>query len=121
MYIYLTFILLYAVINAKFNQLVIDKKNWHTIQWLKVVLVASSITYFMFIDKVDTLSEFWKLLWVFSNIYWIVFDLSLNLFRGLKWHYVGKTSWLDKTFTGWTFYMKLAMLFFTVLILIYYL
>jgi len=120
MYVYLIFIVLYAVLNAKFNQLVIDKKDWHLTQWLKVALVASVVTCFILKPRIDSINEFIKLIFVFANIYWIVFDLSLNLFRGLKWYYVGKTSWIDKHLTGWTFYIKLFMVFFSVLILMYY-
>jgi len=117
---YIVFIITYAILNGKFNQLVIDKKDWHFWQWLKVALVGIWITLFLLSNKVDDLSEYFKLLFVFINIYWIVFDISVNLFRGLKWHYVGKTAWLDRNIGGWQFYIKIAMLFFTGLILMYY-
>jgi hypothetical protein len=28
--------------------------------------------------------------------YWVVFDIALNLFTGMKWHYVGETSKVDR-------------------------
>ena len=116
---FITFILTYAIINAKVNQLVIDKKDWHQAQWIKVALLGSAITLGS-VYKFDTPSEYFKLLFVFITLYWIVFDLSLNLFRRLKWYYVGTTSKVDKYLTGWSFYFKAIMLFFTILITMYY-
>ena len=116
---FLSFILAYAIINAKVNQLVIDKKDWHQAQWFKVALLGNAITAGS-VWKFDTPSEYFNLLLVFITIYWIVFDLALNLFRGKKWYYVGVISKIDKYLTGWSFYIKLILLFFTILITMYY-
>lgn len=116
---FIGFILVYAVVNAKVNQLVIDKKDWHLMQWVKVALVGTAVTAGA-VFKIDDQSEFLNLLFIFSLLYWIVFDLSLNLFRGLKWYYVGTTAWLDKHLKHWQFLIKASLLFFAGLILMYY-
>jgi hypothetical protein len=48
----------------------------------------------------------------FLTVYWITFDLCLNLLRGLPWHYVGTSSWIDK-FGDWTFVLKILLVFFS--------
>jgi hypothetical protein len=31
-------------------------------------------------------------------LFWLIFDLLLNLFRGLPWNYVGNTSFIDRLY-----------------------
>ena len=33
---------------------------------------------------------------ILLNVYWIVFDPSYNMFRGVDWKYIGSTAKLDK-------------------------
>jgi hypothetical protein len=33
-------------------------------------------------------------------IYWLVFDIALNLMTGKKWHYIGTTAKIDKFLTN---------------------
>jgi membrane protein YdbS with pleckstrin-like domain len=131
MYIYLTFIVLYSIIAAKHNQLVIEnKKGWHLAQWFRVALVGITLTYAMVTKPFDNISEFWNILFVFVNLYWIIFDITLNLFRKKKWYYVSKPSIaelesgiysrVDFYLRSYSLYLKLAMLFFSGLILAFY-
>ncbi len=99
--------------------MVIDGKDWHLVQWIRVALVGIFATWGAS-QSFDMLEEYFYLLFVFITIYWVVFDLTLNLFRGLPWHYVGGISWVDRKLRHWSFLIKIPMIFFSSLISMYY-
>lgn len=91
---------LLAIILALIDSILINKhkpvgKPYHIIKFWTLVL-AVAVIYF-------TTSVFYNPLEVFAMMacYWITFDLFLNIFRGLPWDYVPKSSsnpdsWLER-------------------------
>jgi len=47
----------------------------------------------------------------FSSVWWIVFDLSLNIGLGLSPFYIGETAFLDKIFNGMIWLQLIAKFF----------
>jgi hypothetical protein len=49
-----------------------------------------------------------------AALFWILFDISLNLSKGFYWLRIGKTAWIDKQLQKigpvWAFVLKLAAL-----------
>lgn len=70
-----------AIIRDKFG------KAWHTVQFLILTggLVALKWTNLLLWDEILLV----------SSLYYISFEVSLNLFRGLFWAYVGRTAATD--------------------------
>lgn len=56
-----------------------------------------------------------------SALWWLLFDISLNLSRGLKWNYIGSTSTLDKFLRiepKWQYHFKGLALVIAIVILV---
>jgi hypothetical protein len=70
----------------------IDHKGW-TI-YRGIFFVVNSFIYSPDIVSVVVLSLFQ------SALFWIVFDIGLNLYRQLPVFYIGKSAWLDRYFAG---------------------
>ena len=118
-----------AILRAWYNYQVIKKQNWHFSQGLFVGFTFVSFLYLYNFQCIDM--EFldfdtnWQglinigLLSVFVlTPHWIVFDITLNLSRGLKWDYynIDSGSIMDKL-GGWQFYIKGFLLFLDLVII----
>ena len=66
-----------------------------------------------------------KYMFVYLSAWWFLFDLTLNILRGLKWNYIGSTSYIDKILLqlqelGFNQYIfKSIFLFVSLLLLLY--
>lgn len=38
---------------------------------------------------------------IYFNVAWSVYDIIINKYLKASWHYVGRTSWIDKTIPKW--------------------
>lgn len=95
---------------------------WHTIQFFLLVCLGFAFVHFVLQKGLIEITLYVTLL---ASTHWIVFDLSLNGFRGLPYDYVGYNSTLDKTWRKLTkelgeantrtlfIVMKLVLFFFT--------
>ena len=106
LYIYILF---YALISAYFNYEIITNQDWHGSQAFLRIFAFIGVL----LIHVDL--SFWNvLLLLFQSltIYWIAFDLLLNLFRfgfrGLL--YVGNSSFIDITLGKWIYLIKFIFL-----------
>ncbi len=79
---------------ADYVQIVKLKRS--PIHWLEQII--RSLTWFFMSVHFAGGDNF--ALWIYFVAYhlslWAPFDIILSLLRGLKWNYVGKTSWLDR-------------------------
>ena len=97
---YLQFIIPLVTILGALIESKIDASKKHKIEhWF------SSIIRFILIALSSTFLFFWSsspiyYITVFTGLnlglFWIVFDFSYNMHRGMNWYYIGKTAPLDK-------------------------
>jgi hypothetical protein len=89
---------LYAVNSVESNE---ANKMWHL--WKAVNQVSFLALGFIY--------EGWKLGLLSLVLYWIVFDIGVNVIAlKQKWNYVGRTSAIDKFFGTWGFALKAVLL-----------
>ena len=113
-----------GVINGYVNKRMIDKfkvgKVYHTVQWLVLIVIMGILIW----TKVVA----WDEALFMTMMYWIPFEMTVNLLRGNDYDYIGENSWTDQlvrrnfatyglartfltilkivlTFTGFTIYM----------------
>lgn len=113
-----------GVINGYVNKRMIDKfkvgKVYHTVQWITLITIMGVLILTKLVQ--------WDEALFMTMMYWIPFELSLNLFRKRDYDYIGENSWSDGvirnsfktyglartfltvvkivlTFTGFTIYM----------------
>lgn len=106
MVIYL-YILIYSILSAYFNYRIIEQKDFHVSQAILRVFAFCGI---LFLGSNDYFDLFRCL-----TIYWIVFDITLNIFRGLPLLYVGKTSYIDKKLGKYIYIFKVLFIIISVL------
>ena len=91
----------FSFILAKVNYKAILKEKvddlWHRVQFYSLYLAGLLSMYFLF----DTWSERIFMLLTLSSSYWILFEVFLNLLRGLDPMYIGETSKIDRTVRKW--------------------
>lgn len=107
----LIFSVVYAVLDAYHDKQVIQKKNWHTIDAFIKLWVALAIGLFYYLPNFNTdWTSIIAACYVILCIRWWIFDIALNLLRGLKWYHTGhnfmdrfpsqQTHWYVKIFAA---------------------
>ena len=104
------YIFLYSIISAVFNYDIIAKKDFHKSQAVLRVYTFIGILAIPSMEPLMILSGLFQSL----TIYWIVFDLALNLLRGKDFLYIGKTAWLDKTLGKYIYLIKFIFIIISV-------
>jgi len=116
----LIFSILFPVINAAVNyfMLINNQFAWHSFQAILVSLVILFIPFITSKIKIEKTRHVFLIAFWFFTFYWILFDLFLNIFRGVGWLYVGSVSVMDTCIGDFQFYIKIGCLFFTSFIII---
>jgi len=119
---FLIFILVYSIISAYFNYEIITRQDWHVSQAFLRIIAFSGM---LLINIEFSLYTFVIMMFQGFALYWIIFDLFLNLFRGKPLFYIGHTSEIDIFFSRLrtfkkhkftlTFLMYFIKLFFLIL------
>jgi hypothetical protein len=112
---WILFFVLYAVADAWHDYLCIEgKSGWHSVDAGIKLSVFLFLAYQIYNPTIEL--NFWTdIFWLtFAglSVRWVVFDLCLNLFRGKKWYYVADHG-IEGFLGSWSFYAKVACLFFT--------
>ena len=51
---------------------------------------------------------------ILLSVFYLIFDISLNLMRGLPWNFIGNTAWADRLFSnikhGWVIQYSIKLL-----------
>lgn len=113
----LIYTMLYSIVSAWFNYQIIDGQDWHVAQAVLRVMEFVGILYLSKTLKFEWLDLPYILVYMLS-IYWITFDLSLNIMRGLHPLYIGETSWIDLNIGGLTHWIKGLLLFYITILTI---
>jgi hypothetical protein len=91
----------FSFLISKINNSYIKKEKvgfwWHNVQFFSLFLLGYSILLLIFKDLEVALSYTLQL----SLTHWIMFDIFLNILRGLDMNYIGHTSMIDKTVRKW--------------------
>ena len=111
---FLIFILVYSIISAYFNYEIITRQDWHVSQALLRIFTFGAM---LLVDVEFSFYTFVIMLFQGLVIYWVFFDLFLNLFRGKPLFYIGHTSKIDiffsklRTFKNHKFTLTFLMYF----------
>ena len=99
-----------GVLNGYVNKRMIDKskvgKIYHGVQNAVLLAIMGALLWLGWVLPNEAL--------LMTMMYWIPFELSLNLFRGRDYDYIGESSWYDLTIRGWFKNYGLARKFLTV-------
>ena len=118
MIILLTYIISLWVINAWHDSDYYNKKDAHISGAFLAAFAIAGLFLLVIIGltRID-FNDIINLSFLALMLRWIVFDISYNLFIGQRWYYVGQTALMDRVIPNWLqFSMKLACVFFDVLI-----
>jgi len=97
----------------------LKKSNY---KWRFISRVAAVANIILGIYHWPAFLEFGLLLIIQGALFWIVFDIVVNLTRNLEPLYIGNTNMLDKKFgrkVGWTSYLVIKLLLFISSLTIY--
>lgn len=109
-------LIVFTLANAYYHAYLIEEKSIspnHT-TWALIRLTFFALNAFIYSTEWDHLLA---LILLQSAIFWLLFDYTLNVMRGLPWDYVGKTAWIDRLFEGKTSLMipvKIILLFLSI-------
>ena len=99
-----------GVLNGFINKKMIDLfkvgKIYHAVQLAALFTIMGILIW--------TKLVLWDEALLMTMFYWIPFEMSLNLFRGREYDYIGHTTWPDKTIRGMFKSYGLARTFLTV-------
>jgi len=116
----LTYILLYCVLDAWHDSIVIKGKDFHAV---KAGIFCLNIAMVVFLLHKQLFHLNWlfmaEMAFVFLTLRWILFDIFVNLFLGRTALQSGHTAFIDKLFPGlWALFVKCLFLGVSVLIII---
>jgi len=81
-----------GILNGYINANAIKKgkfgKLWHNLQAFILLIIFAALFLLKYIQPRE-------LLWIWAS-YYTIFEISLNLFRGNSWNYVGESATTDK-------------------------
>ena len=108
---FIIYILVFSICKAFFNWQIIQDLDWHSGQALVNIVTITIFSLLLTQKNKDTfrfcniLNATWYV-FVACTVYWVTFDLSLNIMRGLSPLYVGKTAFIDTFLGNWQFLIK---------------
>ena len=76
----------------------IENRQWHWSGFILRTLVGAAM-----------IQDFY-MLFAYGAYFWVVFDLSYNIFKGHKWDYLGVTADSDKLFGKYEWVLKVLAL-----------
>ena len=93
--------------------------HWHSAGAALTLIFCLTLSIFYITITGYSLIDLLSITFFLLSLRWILFDLMVNIMLKLKWNYVGTTSWFDRKLGRYGLWLKLVMLFFSVMILIF--
>lgn len=101
------YFIIFWIVFAWYNYAFIEHKEFHIIGAFVSVFLAAGFAIMSWLKpyKINDWKKVAMLVFIILSIRWFVFDIALNLMRGLAWNYIGKTSWMDINIGVWSIYI----------------